>query len=173
MALLDILIYPDPVLSTVAELIDEIDDEIQQLAADMEETMLKADGIGLAANQVNVLKRFITVNTSPRSEQGEKPEIMTLINPEITEGTGEIIYEEGCLSLPDIVEKVRRFEKITIKALDLEGEAVEFDAEGLLAVVFQREIDHLNGIVFIEHLSLLKRKYYKDKLKKAKRRMNR
>jgi len=164
MALLPILHYPDPRLHRKAEPITEITPEIRQLAADMAETMYEAPGIGLAATQVNVLKRLIVVDVSDTRDQ-----LLTLINPEILAKEGEVVSEEGCLSVPGIYEKVKRAERVTVRALNLEGETVEIAAEGLLAVCLQHEIDHLDGKVFVDYLSPLKQSRVKAKLAKRAR----
>ncbi|GAB6050568.1 peptide deformylase [Hydrogenophilus islandicus] len=164
MALLPILHYPDPRLHRKAEPITEITPEIRQLAADMAETMYEAPGIGLAATQVNVLKRLIVVDVSDTRDQ-----LLTLINPEILAKEGEVVSEEGCLSVPGIYEKVKRSERVTVRALNLEGETVEIAAEGLLAVCLQHEIDHLDGKVFVDYLSPLKQSRVKAKLAKRAR----
>lgn len=164
MALLPILHYPDPRLHRKAEAITEITPEIRQLAADMAETMYAAPGIGLAATQVNVLKRLIVVDVSETRDQ-----LLTLINPEVVERSGEIVSEEGCLSVPGIYEKVKRAERVTVRALNLAGEPVTIAAEGLLAVCLQHEIDHLDGRVFVDYLSYLKQSRIKAKLAKRAR----
>jgi peptide deformylase len=174
MSLREIVTYPDPVLAEIAKPVDEITDEIRVLAQDLIDTMLQADGIGLAANQVNVPLRMIAVLENPRSENpAEKKRAFVCINPEIVSAEGDLVWEEGCLSLPDITDKVKRKETIVVNALDLEGKPVSINAQGLMAVVFQHEIDHLNGKVFIDHLSALKRRFYKKKLQNGKKSKNR
>lgn len=163
MARLSIVTYGHPVLSQKAEPIKSIDDEIVELARNMVETMHAAPGIGLAAPQVNVSKRLITVDLSV----GEKPDqLLILINPEFLETEGESVAEEGCLSVPGIQEKVKRPARVRIRGLDLQGKERILEAEGLLARVFCHEIDHINGKLFIENLSPLKRSLIKKKLKK-------
>ena len=164
MALLPILHYPDPRLRRKAEAVEHVTPEIRQLAADMAETMYEANGIGLAATQVNVLKRVIVVDVSETRDQ-----LQTFINPEIVAKDGEVVSEEGCLSVPGIYDKVKRAERVTVRALTLDGETVEFDAEGLLAVCIQHEIDHLDGKVFVDYLSPLKQSRIKAKLAKRAR----
>jgi peptide deformylase len=164
MALLPILHYPDPRLHRKAEAVERVTPEIRQLAADMAETMYEANGIGLAATQVNVLKRVIVVDVSETRDQ-----LQTFINPEIVAKDGEVVSEEGCLSVPGIYDKVKRAERVTVRALTLDGETVEFDAEGLLAVCIQHEIDHLDGKVFVDYLSPLKQSRIKAKLAKRAR----
>ena len=167
MALLKILHYPDPRLHTVAKPVAEVDAEIRRLAGDMAETMYAAPGIGLAATQVDRHVRLIVVDVSE-----QKNRLLTLINPRILMKEGEAVREEGCLSVPGIYDKVTRAEHIRVQALDLEGNAFELDAGGLLAVCIQHEIDHLDGKVFVEYLSRLKQTRIRHKLlKQAKEAM--
>ncbi len=163
--LLPIVQYPDPVLAATAEPIDTITDEIRELAANMAETMYDAPGVGLAANQVGVLKRIVVIDISE-----ERDELLTLINPEVVEASDELCeYEEGCLSLKGLYEKVKRPDEVTVRYMNLDGETREFTATGLLAVCVQHEIDHLNGEVFIDHLSKLKKDRARTKLQKIRR----
>jgi peptide deformylase len=164
MAIRNILHFPDPRLRQVAAPVETVDDEIRQLVDDMAETMYDAPGIGLAATQINVHKRVIVIDISP-----ERSSLLVLINPEITAGDGKQTLEEGCLSVPGIYEKVTRFEKITVRALDREGKPYELDAEELLAVCIQHEIDHLDGKVFVDYLSPLKQQRIDKKLQKQQR----
>ena len=164
MALLQILKYPDPRLYTVAEPVTEVNQEIRSLVDDMAETMYGAPGIGLAATQVDVHKQLIVLDISETKDR-----LLVLINPQIIESYGQVACEEGCLSVPGIYEKVSRAEKIRVKALDRDGNAFEFDAEGLLAVCVQHEMDHLKGKVFVEYLSPLKQQRIVKKLRKAER----
>jgi len=164
MALLPILRYPDSRLHTVAAPVARVDDEIRKLVADMAETMYEAPGIGLAATQVDVHKRIVVIDVSE-----DKSGLMALINPEILERSGEQVCEEGCLSVPGIYEKVSRAERVKVRALNEKGESVEFEADGLLAVCVQHEIDHLDGKVFVEYLSQLKLGRIKSKLAKKAR----
>jgi len=164
MALLPILRYPDPRLHTRATPVQAVDDTIRKLVADMAETMYEAPGIGLAATQVDVHKRVVVIDVSE-----DKSALMALINPEIVARSGEQVCEEGCLSVPGIYDKVTRAEKVRVRALNPKGEMVEFDAEGLLAVCVQHEIDHLDGKVFVEYLSQLKQTRIKGKLAKKAR----
>jgi len=164
MALLRILHYPDPRLHTVARPIDEITDDIRQLAADMAETMYAAPGIGLAATQIDRHIRMLVVDISE-----EKNRLLTMINPRILMKEGEIVHEEGCLSVPGIYDKVTRAEHIRVRAQNLAGETFELEAGGLLAVCIQHEIDHLDGKVFVEYLSRLKQTRIKHKLTKQSR----
>lgn len=164
MALLDILHYPDPRLRNRAEAVDHVDDQVRQLVDDMLETMYAAPGIGLAATQVNVPKRVITIDIS---ENGDEP--LCLINPEILEQSGALETEEGCLSVPGIYEVVSRAEWVRARAVDREGRSFEFEAEGLLAVCVQHEIDHLEGKLFVDYLSQLKRQRIRKKARKQQR----
>ena len=164
MALLPILHYPDPRLKKRAEPVTEVDESIRRLAADMAETMYAAPGIGLAATQVDVHKRVIVIDVTE-----DRSGLTVLINPEILEKDGECVSKEGCLSVPGIYDKVTRAERVKVRALNLEGETVEFEAEGLLAVCIQHEIDHLDGKVFVEYLSPLKQSRIKAKLVKRAR----
>jgi len=164
MALLPILHYPDPRLKKRAEPVTEVDESIRRLAADMAETMYAAPGIGLAATQVDVHKRVIVIDVTE-----DRSGLTVLINPEILEKDGECVSEEGCLSVPGIYDKVTRAERVKVRALNLEGKTVEFEAEGLLAVCIQHEIDHLDGKVFVEYLSPLKQSRIKAKLVKRAR----
>ena len=161
MAILDILHFPDDRLRRKASEVEEVDDGIRQLIDDMFETMYEAPGIGLAAVQVNIFERVIVVDVSE-----DRTEPLALINPEITRLEGVEETDEGCLSVPGIFEKVKRADAITVKALNREGESIEINADGLLAVCIQHEIDHLDGKLFIDYLSELKRQRIKKKLKK-------
>lgn len=164
MAILSILRYPDPRLHTVAAPVEQVDDGIRALARDMAETMYAAPGVGLAATQVNVHKQLIVMDVSENHDN-----LIVLINPKILASEGTEEREEGCLSVPGIYETVRRAERVTIQALNLAGESVTIDADGLLAVCIQHEIDHLKGRVFVEYLSQLKQSRIKNKLKKQQR----
>lgn len=164
MALLPILRYPDPRLHTRATPVEEIDDRVRQLVADMAETMYEAPGIGLAATQVNVHKRIVVIDVSE-----DKSALMVFINPEIVSRDGEQTCEEGCLSVPGVFEKVTRAECVRVRALNEKGERFELDADGLLAVCIQHELDHLDGKVFVEYLSQLKLGRIRTKLAKQAR----
>lgn len=164
MAILDILVYPDPRLRTVAKPVEAVDQEILQLVDDMLETMYNANGIGLAATQVDVHKQVLVMDLS---EQRDQP--MVLINPVVKSAEGEQEYDEGCLSVPEYYAPTKRAEKITVSALDREGEIIEFEAEGLEAVCIQHEIDHLKGKVFVDYLSRLKQERVKKKIAKQQR----
>ena len=164
MALLNILHYPDERLHTVARPVDVVDDALRRLIDDMAETMYAAHGIGLAATQIDCHRRLVVIDLSE-----EHDDLLVLINPVITRKAGETVYEEGCLSVPGIYDKVTRAEKVRVRALNPKGETFEFDAEGLLAVCVQHELDHLDGKVFVEYLSQLKQTRIKGKLAKKAR----
>jgi peptide deformylase len=165
MSRLTILRYPDPRLHLVARPVAAVDDRIRRLADDMLETMYAADGVGLAATQVDVHERLIVMDTS---EQRDQPII--LVNPEIVERSAEMkVSEEGCLSVPQIYDKVERHARVTVRALGRDGEPFEMEADGLAAVCVQHEMDHLVGKVFVEYLSLLKRDRIKTKMLKKTR----
>jgi peptide deformylase len=168
MALRDIIILPDKRLRSVSKPVDKIDDEVRTLVADMFETMYDAPGIGLAAIQVAVPLRVVTMDLSKREEHSE-PKVF--INPEIVSSSEEkSVYEEGCLSIPDIHEDVERPAWVRVKYLDLDGKPQEADAEGLFATCIQHEIDHLNGVLFIDHISKLKRDRIVKKFTKSAKR---
>lgn len=165
MAQLPILRYPDPRLHTVAQPVAQVDDRIRRLVDDMLQTMYAADGVGLAATQVDVHERVVVMDTS---EERNHP--LVLINPEIVERSVErVIGDEGCLSVPAIYDKVERHARVKVRALDREGQPYEFEAEGLASVCVQHELDHLMGKVFVEYLSTLKRDRIKTKLLKKNR----
>jgi len=165
MAQLPILEYPDPRLRIRAEPVTEFDPALRQLVADMLETMYTAPGIGLAATQVNVHRRILVADVS---EEGNAP--ICLVNPEILSAEGRVTYEEGCLSVPEVFEAVERAERIRVRACNEHGQAIELEADGLLAICIQHEMDHLEGKLFVDYLSTLKRDRLKKKaLKKAKR----
>ncbi len=164
MAILEILVYPDERLRTVAQPVETVDDSIRQLVKDMIETMYDANGIGLAATQVDVHKQVIVIDLS---EERDQPRV--IINPKIVEQDGEQVYDEGCLSVPEYYAPVKRAESIKITALDEQGEIYELEADGLLAVCIQHEMDHLAGKVFVDYLSRLKQDRVKKKLVKRAR----
>lgn len=165
MALLPILRYPDPRLHTVAKPVQQVDARVRQLVADMIETMHAAEGIGLAATQVDVHEQVIVMDTS---DQHDRP--IVLINPEITSRSDEMhLGDEGCLSVPAIYDRVQRHARVTVRALDRDGLPFELEAEGLTAVCVQHEMDHLVGKVFVEYLSPLKRDRIRTKLLKRAR----
>ena len=161
MAILEILHYPDPRLRNIAKPVEIVDASITTLIDDMLETMYDAPGIGLAAVQVNVAKRIVVIDVSD-----DRNDPVVLINPEILDQQGDIETEEGCLSVPGIYENVTRADDIRVKALDREGQVVEMDAQGLLAVCIQHEIDHLDGRLFVDYLSRLKRHRIRKKADK-------
>jgi len=161
MPLLPILQYPDERLHTVAAPVTRVDDEIRSLVRNMVETMYAAPGIGLAATQVNVHKRVIVIDLSEAQDR-----LQVFINPEIVASSGEAECEEGCLSVPGVFEKVTRAERVTVRALDEQGDERTIEAEGLLAVCIQHEMDHLQGKVFVEYLSRLKQDRIRSRLKK-------
>lgn len=163
--LLPILCYPDKKLRTVAKPVEMVDDAIKTLVKNMFETMYDAPGIGLAATQVDFHQRLIVIDVSDEQNQP-----LCLINPEIIEKSGEIELEEGCLSVPNYYENVKRANDIKVRALNQNGEKFEMEASEILAVCIQHEIDHLNGILFVDYISKLKQKRLKEKTnKKAKR----
>jgi peptide deformylase len=164
MTILDVLRFPDERLRTVAKKVDNIDKSITTLISDMFDTMRDENGIGLAATQVNVHKRLVVMDVS---ENHDAP--MVFINPEITLKEGKTISEEGCLSVPNNYAQVERAEKITVTALDETGETFTLDADGLMAICIQHELDHLKGILFVDYLSPLKRQRIKTKLEKEAR----
>ncbi len=164
MSLLPILRFPDPRLKKVAAFVTRIDEDTRKLVADMAETMYEAPGIGLAATQVDVHKRIVVIDVSE-----EKNELRVFINPTLGRSEGVQIGEEGCLSVPGIFDKVERAERVTVSYQDLDGKERTMEAEGLLAVCIQHEIDHLNGTVFVDHLSLLKQARIKNKMLKQAR----
>ncbi|MEL0067193.1 MAG: peptide deformylase [Gammaproteobacteria bacterium] len=168
MALLHILEYPHPGLREKARPIDKIDNRITQLAQDMLETMYDAPGIGLAATQVNVAEQLIVIDLSD-----DKNEPLILINPEITAADGHQTYEEGCLSFPDVYAKVERANQITLAYQDIEGQKQVLEADGLLAICIQHEMDHLQGKVFVDYLSPLKRNRIRKMLEKRQRQATR
>jgi len=165
MALLNILQYPDPRLHKVAKPVAVVDDRIRKLVADMAETMYDAPGVGLAATQIDVHERVITIDVSE-----SRDELLVLINPEIVWASAERkVWDEGCLSVPDIYDKVERPDRVRVRALNAQGETFELEADGLLAVCIQHEMDHLMGKVFVEYLSPLKQTRIRSKLKKQHR----
>jgi peptide deformylase len=165
MALLPILQYPDPRLHKVAKPVAQIDDRMRALVRDMAETMYAAPGVGLAATQVDVHERVVVIDVSEDANQ-----LYVLINPEITWKSEEKqVFEEGCLSVPGVYDEVERAARIRVRALNEQGETYEFEAEGLLAVCVQHELDHLMGKVFVEYLSSLKQNRIKTRIRKQER----
>ncbi|MEX1298376.1 MAG: peptide deformylase [Desulfotignum sp.] len=166
MTLLQIVTYPEKSLSLPSEKVDIIDDEVRQLIQDMGETMFHESGIGLAAPQVGVNKRILVYDAKAQDpdDDGLEPKIVALINPEIIQASGSQLSEnEGCLSVVDFRADVKRYEQVTVRAQDMDGHPLEFDAHGLMAVIMQHEIDHLDGILFIDRISTLKRAMYRKK----------
>jgi peptide deformylase len=164
MAIREILHYPDPRLRTVAKPVEVFDDSVRTLVKDMAETMYAAPGIGLAATQVDVHQRVIVIDVTP-----DKSALNVHINPQLSELKGETVMEEGCLSVPGVFDNIQRAERVHLKALDENGQAYEMEAEGLLAVCIQHEIDHLDGKVFVDYLSPLKQQRIGKKLQKRQR----
>ena len=182
MAKLKIVEWPATVLETKAQPVTEFDDELVKFVGDLHETMTQAKGIGLAANQVDVLKRVIAIHIPfvdeviveghQKVEQNEKKwwhdQSFTLINPEIKHKEGGTTYQEGCLSFPEIYEHIRRSEKVVVRAQDVQGKHFEVEADGLFAICLQHEIDHIDGVVFLNRMSLLKRNMAKRQIQKKK-----
>lgn len=163
MAILNILHYPDPRLRQKALPVEKVDNETKQFISDMFETMYDAPGIGLAATQANVQKRIIVIDISE-----DKSQPLCFVNPEILQSEGEEIMEEGCLSVPGIYEKVKRADHIKVRALDREGKEFEMEADGILSTCIQHEMDHLEGKLFVDYLSELKRQRIRKKLEKLR-----
>ena len=163
MAIKEIITFPHPILREKAKEITTFDDELKQLAADMGETMYAAPGVGLAANQIGIARQIVVVDVS--KDEDEK-KFIALVNPVISEGEGSVLGEEGCLSVREYESKVKRFQKIRVTARDLDGKELDFHAEDRFARIIQHEVDHLHGILFIDHISRLKLSLYKKKLKK-------
>ncbi len=166
MAVLEILKYPHPLLKRRCEKVDRIDGEIKRLVRDMTETMYRANGIGLAACQVGDPRRVIVVDVSPLDPERE---CFALINPEILSAEGDIEHEEGCLSVPDCVEKVKRKGRVLVRGLSPTGKETEILAEGIEAIAIQHEIDHLDGVLILDRISRLKRELYRNRLKKEQK----
>lgn len=164
MAILDILLYPDDRLRKIATPVESVDADLQRLLDDMFETMYDAPGIGLAASQVNVHRRVVVVDVSE-----EKNQPLVLINPEILSQEGKLEGEEGCLSIPGVYDNVYRAETIKFKALDRDGNPYETEADGLLSVCVQHEVDHLNGKLFVDYLSFMKQRRIKKKILKQEK----
>jgi len=165
MSIRTILTYPDPILRQETDTVKSFGDTLKELVDDMAETMYDAPGVGLAAPQVGVSEQVIVVDLTKK--KGKK-DFMPLINPKIISHEGHQIDEEGCLSVPDLTSKVKRYKKIVVSYQDIDGKPMEISAEDRFAVVLQHEIDHLRGILFIDHLSSLKRQLYKKKVKKMR-----
>jgi peptide deformylase len=163
MALRDVLIFPDPVLRRESRPVEVFDERLGDLARDMIDTMLAKDGVGLAAPQVGENVRLITIDAHAKEERSRP---IVLVNPEIVEKSGDIVWNEGCLSFPGIYEEIKRAEQVTVKARNLEGAEFTLKAEGLLAVALQHEIDHLEGILIFDYMSFLRKKLVRRELKK-------
>lgn len=168
----EIRIYPDPVLKERAKEVEDFGPSLWELVDDMFETMYKRGGVGLAANQVGVLKRVVVIDLDSGKE-GQGKNQLVLVNPEIVSAQGEVVAEEGCLSLPGLYKKVKRAERVVVRAKDREGKEFTLEAEGLLSRAIQHEVDHLNGILFIDRLSPLQRRLALEKYKKLKRQYER
>jgi peptide deformylase len=166
MAILEILKYPHPSLKKRCKKVGEVNEEVRELVQNMAETMYEANGIGLAASQVGVPLQVIVLDVSPIDPQQG---LFAMVNPEIISEEGEIDHEEGCLSVPDCIQKVKRKERVLVRGLSPEGKAMEVQGEGILGFALQHEIDHLNGILILDQMSGLKREIYRKKLKKEKR----
>lgn len=159
----NILTYPDPVLKKKSLSVPVINEKTRELVRDMAETMYEAQGVGLAAPQIGVNQRVIVIDVS---QKDDKPELIVAINPAIVHSEGETYEEEGCLSIPKYAANVRRHARVVVKALNIDGEELTYHAEGLLAIAFQHEIDHLDGILFVDHLSPLKKELFKKKYRR-------
>jgi len=166
MAIREIVKYPHPILKKRCEEVDRIDDELRTLIRDMIETMYSANGVGLAACQVGVPRRIVVLDVSPMDPEKD---LFVMINPEIIAEEGEIDHEEGCLSVPECTEKVKRKAKVCVKGLSPAGKEIEVTGEGILATALQHEMDHLDGILILDRISRLKRELYRNRLKKEKR----
>ncbi len=176
MAVRPVRIWPDPILSEVAKPVAAVDAHVRALIADLFDTMYAENGIGLAANQVGVASRILVLDLDPKKHAETDPEVaeelaswnwvgpVALINPKIVEAHGEIVWEEGCLSVPGVTDNVKRKERVIVEALDRQGEPLRIEANGLFAVAIQHELDHLNGKVFVDYLSRLKRDVIKKKM---------
>ncbi len=158
-----ILAYPDPILKKKALPVAIINDATRELVRDMAETMYDAQGVGLAAPQIGISQRIIVIDVSQKDDH---PELIVCINPMFIHTEGESYEEEGCLSVPKYAANIHRHAKVVVKALNLNGEEVTYNAEGLLAIAFQHEIDHLDGILFVDHLSPLKKEMFKKKYRR-------
>ncbi|PJG86136.1 peptide deformylase [Conservatibacter flavescens] len=168
MTILNVVLYPDERLRTVAKPVAQVDDGVREIVDNMFDTMYENEGIGLAATQVNIHQRIITIDI-----EGDKSNQLVLINPEILNASGETGIEEGCLSVPGFRGLVPRKEKVTVKALDRNGNEFTLEADDLLAICIQHEIDHLNGVLFVDYLSPLKRQRIKDKMLKLQKQIAR
>lgn len=170
MAILEILKYPHPILKKRCQEVREIDERVKGLISDMVETMYSAKGVGLAACQVGVPKRVIVLDVSPMDPEKS---LIALINPEILAQEGQVEHEEGCLSVPEFTETLTRSARVRVKGISPDGKELEIEAEGILAIALQHEIDHLNGILILDRISRLKRELYQKRLKKERRKEER
>ncbi len=180
MAVRKIRIWPDPALKEVAKAVERVDDEVRRLVGDLFETMYQANGVGLAATQIAVAQRVLVIDLDPNGQAKTDPEVAAdlksmgfagptaFINPEIVAAEGDILWDEGCLSVPGVTEQVRRHERVVVRALGSQGQVFELNVNGLFAVAVQHEIDHLDGRVFVEYLSKLKRDVIKRKMERLK-----
>jgi len=164
MAILEIRKYPEEILKKKALPVERVDDALQSLIDDMIETMYAAPGVGLAAPQIGVSKRLVVIDVSTREE---KSPLIVLVNPEIIEADGFVEFEEGCLSVPEYIAVITRAERTVVKGLDRNGAPVEIEGTGLLARALQHEIDHLDGLLFIDRMSSIKREFFKKRYRKA------
>lgn len=167
MAILEIRKYPDPVLRNKTTRIEHIDPSLDRLIGDMVETMHAAPGVGLAANQIGAPLQIAVIDLSARENEEQRHPLIVIINPEILSLDGSVFEEEGCLSIPDYSEKVKRAARVKVRAQDRSGKPFEIEAEGLLAKALQHEIDHLNGLLFVDRLSPLKKNIFKRRYRKA------
>src|SRR3990172_7765821 len=167
MAIREIRIYPDPVLRNKTSRVERIDAALDRLIEDMVETMHAAPGVGLAANQVGVPISLAVIDLSLREDKDQRRPLLVIINPEIITLEGSVIEEEGCLSIPDYAEKVKRAARVKVRAQDRTGKVFELEAEGLMAKALQHEVDHLNGLLFVDRLSPLKKSLFRRRFKKA------
>jgi peptide deformylase len=167
MALREICTYPDPVLRNKTARVERIDGALDRLIEDMVETMHAAPGVGLAANQVGVPLQLAVIDLSSRENEEQRHPLLVIINPELIAMEGSVLEEEGCLSIPDYAEKVRRAARVKVRAQDRTGKQFELEAEGLMAKALQHEIDHLNGLLFVDRLSSLKKHLFKRRFRKT------
>ncbi len=167
MAIREIRLYPDPVLRTKTARVVKIDGSLDRLIDDMVATMHAAPGVGLAANQVGVSLQLAVIDLSSRENEEQRHPLLVIINPEILSLEGSVAEEEGCLSIPDYAEKVKRAARVKVRAQDRTGKFFEIEAEGLLAKALQHEVDHLNGLLFVDHLSPLKKNFFRRRFKKT------
>jgi peptide deformylase len=167
MAIREICTYPDPVLRNKTSRVERIDNALDRLIEDMVETMHAAPGVGLAANQVGVPLQLAVIDLSSRENEEQRHPLLVIINPELLVMEGSVLEEEGCLSIPDYAEKVRRAARVKVRAQDRTGKLFELEAEGLMAKALQHEIDHLNGLLFVDRLSSLKKHLFRRRFRKT------